>query len=62
MFKPFISILLLMKISYQVMFLLDHFVRDNMSLLTFSKPMYNKSIMPNVDDSKDMYVLIKSTT
>ena len=33
-----------------------------MSLLTFSKPMYNKSIMPNVDDSKDMYVLIKSTT
>ena len=30
-----------------------------MSLLAFSKPMYNQSIILNVDDSKDMYVLTK---
>ena len=33
-----------------------------MQLLTFSNPRNNKSILLNVDDSKDRFVLIKPTS
>ena len=44
-----------MKISYQ--FLVDKFLnRNNISLYIFSKPRYNKSILLNVDNSKDICI------
>ena len=44
-----------MKISYQ--FLVDKFLnRNNISLYIFSKPRYNKSILLNVDNSKDVCI------
>lgn len=47
--------------SFQVISLLTNFITGIMrSYLTSSKPGYNKSIL-NVDDSKDMSVLIKPT-
>lgn len=46
---------------YQVNFLIDKFVKDRMrSFLTSNKSRYNKGIIFNVDDTKDMSISIKS--
>ena len=47
----------------QVNFLFVTFYnRENITFLTCSKPRYNKSIILNADDSKDMFVLIKPSS
>lgn len=46
---------------HQVNFLIDKFVKDRMrSFLTSNKSRYNKGIIFNVDDTKDMSISIKS--
>ena len=49
-----------MKYNQAINYLIDKVCSiDNMSLLTFSKPSYNRHSILNVDDSKTMSKLIK---